>query len=306
MNILDYAILAQVKKKGNGGGSGVNVQPLDVTENGTYTAPEGVAYSPVNVNVQGGGGEASAIIKPLTITENGTYSAKSGKIEYGVEVKFKEVMTEADFESYVAKATPIFEAPEGTQYALFGEWTVMFAPAGEVNIYAVVNMSLKIGYYVNISAMMPDSADGWMNTETMVAIDYIPSTIIPEGTQMSADLETSAIFFELEKIDAYAPVTVNVVKKALEPISVSAVTGQLMFKIEDPNGDLTTEYELYESDDIQGEFTYVGTFPKSKLNDAGEFYIKGIGIAGIDTNKCYALKAKATSELEIAGYPMIL
>ena len=34
------------------------VQPLEVTENGTYTAPAGVdGYSPVTVNVAGGGGE---------------------------------------------------------------------------------------------------------------------------------------------------------------------------------------------------------------------------------------------------------
>lgn len=34
---------------------GVNVEPLTVTEGGTYTAPEGTAYSPVTVNVSGGG-----------------------------------------------------------------------------------------------------------------------------------------------------------------------------------------------------------------------------------------------------------
>lgn len=33
------------------GGGGVDVTPLSVTENGTYTAPSGKAYSPVNVNV---------------------------------------------------------------------------------------------------------------------------------------------------------------------------------------------------------------------------------------------------------------
>lgn len=33
----------------------VTVEELSVTENGTYTAPEGKAYSPVNVNVAGGG-----------------------------------------------------------------------------------------------------------------------------------------------------------------------------------------------------------------------------------------------------------
>lgn len=39
-----------------GGGSSVDVEPLSVTQNGTYTAPAGTAYSPVTVNVSGGGG----------------------------------------------------------------------------------------------------------------------------------------------------------------------------------------------------------------------------------------------------------
>lgn len=38
------------------GGSSVTVEPLSVTQNGTYTAPSGTAYSPVTVNVSGGGG----------------------------------------------------------------------------------------------------------------------------------------------------------------------------------------------------------------------------------------------------------
>lgn len=36
---------------------GVTVEPLTVTENNTYTAPAGKAYSPVTVNVSGGGGD---------------------------------------------------------------------------------------------------------------------------------------------------------------------------------------------------------------------------------------------------------
>ena len=38
-----------------GGGSSVTVEALTATENKTYTAPEGKAYSPVTVNVAGGG-----------------------------------------------------------------------------------------------------------------------------------------------------------------------------------------------------------------------------------------------------------
>lgn len=40
---------------GGGGESGdITVRALTVTENGTYTAPSGSAYSPVTVNVSGG------------------------------------------------------------------------------------------------------------------------------------------------------------------------------------------------------------------------------------------------------------
>lgn len=56
--------LERIATSGTGGGSSINVQPLSVTENGTYTAPSGMAYSPVNVNVasQGGGGDSGAEI----------------------------------------------------------------------------------------------------------------------------------------------------------------------------------------------------------------------------------------------------
>ena len=43
-------------KLSGGGGGGVEIESLSVTQNGTYTAPTGKAYSPVNVNVSGGGG----------------------------------------------------------------------------------------------------------------------------------------------------------------------------------------------------------------------------------------------------------
>ena len=38
-------------------GTSVTVEALSVTQNGTYTAPTGKAYSPVSVNVSGGGGD---------------------------------------------------------------------------------------------------------------------------------------------------------------------------------------------------------------------------------------------------------
>ena len=46
-----YDLLITSNFLSNGGGPQINVQQLDVSVNGTHTAPEGVAYSPVVVNV---------------------------------------------------------------------------------------------------------------------------------------------------------------------------------------------------------------------------------------------------------------
>lgn len=43
----------------SGGGGSITVDPLNVTQNGTYTAESGHAYSPVTVNVSGGGGSGN-------------------------------------------------------------------------------------------------------------------------------------------------------------------------------------------------------------------------------------------------------
>lgn len=59
----------------SGGGGDITVESLSVTENDTYTAPEGKAYSPVTVNVPGGGGDLSSAT--LTITDNRNPSSVS-------------------------------------------------------------------------------------------------------------------------------------------------------------------------------------------------------------------------------------
>lgn len=51
-------------------GGDVDIEPLSVTQNGTYTAPTGKAYSPVTVNVSGGGGEPL----PMAVTASSTFS----------------------------------------------------------------------------------------------------------------------------------------------------------------------------------------------------------------------------------------
>ena len=69
---LDEILLAKKLWWKSGGGSDISVQPLSVTENGTYTAESGQAYSPVAVNVP------QTEVEPLTVNANGTYTPESG------------------------------------------------------------------------------------------------------------------------------------------------------------------------------------------------------------------------------------
>jgi hypothetical protein len=50
------------------------IKPLEVTENGTYTAEEGEAFNPVTVDVP------IPKVKPFTFTENGVYDVADGEV----------------------------------------------------------------------------------------------------------------------------------------------------------------------------------------------------------------------------------
>ena len=64
------------KKAGSGGGGGdVIVESLTATENKTYTAPSGKAYSPVTVNVP------EKTLGTKTITATGTYAASGDNLD---------------------------------------------------------------------------------------------------------------------------------------------------------------------------------------------------------------------------------
>lgn len=98
-------VIAAKLTKGGGGGGDIDVDSLTVTENGTYSASSGHAYSPVVVSVPTSGitptgttdissngiydvtnfasasvsvPAASPSISALTVTENGTYSVPAG------------------------------------------------------------------------------------------------------------------------------------------------------------------------------------------------------------------------------------
>ena len=82
MDLYNLVVSAKLSKGGGGGGD-IDVESLSVTENGTYTAPSGKAYSPVNVSVPNSyaAGDEGKVVQngalvsqtSTTKTANGTY-----------------------------------------------------------------------------------------------------------------------------------------------------------------------------------------------------------------------------------------
>ena len=72
---------------GSIGGGGVTVEALSVTDNGTYTAPSGKAYSPVTVNVSGGssGVYVGTDAPTSSIGSNGDYYYRRARFPYGYQ-----------------------------------------------------------------------------------------------------------------------------------------------------------------------------------------------------------------------------
>lgn len=59
------------------GGTGVEINPLEVTEDGTYTAPMGKAFNPVKVSGGGGGGSGSGVL-----VVNAPYDETTGMLTF--------------------------------------------------------------------------------------------------------------------------------------------------------------------------------------------------------------------------------
>lgn len=100
----------------------VETEELAISENGTYTAPDGKAYSPVTVNVSGGGGVEHSItcyaIDPKTYER----SSIDGRI----------CSTEIDDGIYIATETEVNTAYAGTVLCIkvFTQDNVTYRPLG--------------------------------------------------------------------------------------------------------------------------------------------------------------------------------
>lgn len=148
----EEAYWEQIVKQG--GGASIHVEPLTVTENGSYAGETGTAFSPVYVEVPEPSGS-------LSITENGTYDVTQ-KVSAVVNVPT------GGNPNYV-------ETIEGTMASPFGEHTVTELMAGidDNSMSVTLQISLQghtvvlpgaiLGYLRFSLAIEPDNTAGWQN-----------------------------------------------------------------------------------------------------------------------------------------------
>ena len=92
---------------------------LEVTENGTYTAPENTGYTVVDVNVQAGAPVDTRTQEPITITENGVTNVPDDKVYTPITVDVPQpTLTEYDYDvrggTARAGATSFLRPPNGS------------------------------------------------------------------------------------------------------------------------------------------------------------------------------------------------
>lgn len=135
MNLFDIIIAR--KLAGGGGGSSITVEPLSVTENDTYTAPTGKAYSPVTVNVSGGSSDFSTatltIIDPNELMESlyvpcvsdgGAEFQYNGDPSEGITVILAEEKAWAEVEAEGVLTLAGNITAEGRRYLITGDCTI--------------------------------------------------------------------------------------------------------------------------------------------------------------------------------------
>ena len=122
------------------------IQPLEITENGTYTAPNGVdGYSPITVNVEGSGG-GSEIVDALldcTITklESNVTTIGDSALNYRRELRsvslpnVTSICSYAFFSSFKHTAMPTLTLPSLTSA---GEYAF-----GQSGVYSITLPKLK-------------------------------------------------------------------------------------------------------------------------------------------------------------------
>lgn len=136
------------------------LQPLSVTENGTYTAPDGVdGYNPVTVAVPA----PEIKLQDKTITENGEYTADSGFDGLG-----KVLVEVAGGAAGIERVTRIPEQTVTTTYdSSYGCYKTILTLNGKITDTSILAICFNGEWYVLSTHKYAFTAGSWNTTMTI-------------------------------------------------------------------------------------------------------------------------------------------
>ena len=148
-----------------GDGGEIELIPLSVVANGSYSAPDGKAYNLVTVNVP------DTELESLNITENGTYNAPDGKAYNVVTVNVQPIL-EAVSRTYSANGTYTI-APSAGKDGLSGVTVVVDVPQDTPDLQSKTETYTENGNYT----IQADS--GYDGLDTVSVEVNVPATPTP-------------------------------------------------------------------------------------------------------------------------------
>jgi hypothetical protein len=216
------SLIARIKTalqgKAAGGGSNVpseepNIQPLEIKENGTYTAPDGVdGYSPITVNVASGGSDLPAgysrvdyiLFTGRQIVDTGIICNKNTKIQ----TYFTRASSTQEYLYGVASSN---NTASVTAY-LGGSWR--FGNKAATKTVGTVNAKVGYAAYVDVSTISVSNhvaAISGVNDFETVGSLLIGSCRSASGAVGAAQFDGTISFFSMwegdEQVLKLVPVT---------------------------------------------------------------------------------------------------
>lgn len=171
----------------------VTVDPLSVTQNGTYTAPAGKAYSPVTVSVSGGGGGISADDIALK-TLSGVVSGSAASIAQSAFTNFK-YLNGAVFQSATSVALSAF-------YGCY-----LLSVASFPNAITLSTNAFGMCYSLNTTdfgKVETIGAQAFQNCSSLTTASFPSATSMGASAFLTCSSLTTAYFPKLSSIPMYA------------------------------------------------------------------------------------------------------
>ena len=178
---------------------GGNIQPLTVTQNGQYNAPEGVdGFNPVTVNV-------SKNIRSITITRNGTYTAPAGvdgynpvivnnpyeilwKQEHGQTEEIDTGLTDEEDKPIIIDGLPVDDIDDVINSGLPGD--VTFAALSDSGLIyvrlqykeTVITPNWETQYYISVTVTNAQTGQSKTAEQTFNVIAERPYPVVTLDT----------------------------------------------------------------------------------------------------------------------------